>query len=125
SALALFTVAPQMVFAQGLVTEEYFRHAGTPERLAPVAPPPPEEDEKYNFAFGPFRFNVAAGVGLEFNDNIELADHDRKSDFIFRPSVSLDGVWTVSEMTTPRFSIGMRYSKYFQHYEFVSRALQL
>jgi len=29
-----------------------------------------EETDKYNFALGGFRFGLAAGVGLEFNDNI-------------------------------------------------------
>src|SRR5579871_4525075 len=44
-----------------------------------------EETDKYNFALGNFRFGIALGVGVEFNDNINLSDHNRESDFIFRP----------------------------------------
>jgi len=69
------------------------------------------------------RLNVAAGVGLEFNDNVNLSDHDRQSDIIFRPSLDLDTVWQLSEMNTLRFSIGLSYAKYFQHPEYDTRGV--
>src|SRR5580700_7949042 len=31
-----------------------------------------EEEDKYNFALGSFRFSLAVGVGMEYNDNINL-----------------------------------------------------
>src|SRR5262245_2793985 len=44
-----------------------------------------EDADRYNFAIGAFRFGIAAGIGIEWNDNITLSEHNRKSDFIFRP----------------------------------------
>jgi predicted porin len=106
-----------------LLAQDYFRFVATPERLQQITPPPPEEEERYNFAVGPVRFNVAAGAGLEWNDNITLADHDKKSDLIFRPSVNFDGHWPLSDLNTLRFSLGLSYAKYFSHSEFDSRSI--
>ncbi len=72
---------------------------------------------------GPLRFNVAAGVGIEYNDNVNLSDHDRQSDFIFRPSLNIDTVWQISDMNTLRFSMGLSYAKYFDHSEYDTRGV--
>lgn len=74
-----------------------------------------EEQEKYNFAIGPVRFSLAAGVGLEWNDNIYLTEDNRESDFAIRPIVELDSVWRLSELNTLRFNLGISYAKYFDH----------
>src|SRR5262245_53678976 len=40
---------------------------------------PPDESEaesNYNLAIGPVRMSVAAGVALEWNDNIALSEHN-------------------------------------------------
>src|ERR1700748_2546518 len=49
-----------------------------------------------NFAIGPVRFSLAAGVGVEFNDNITLSQDHRESDVIIRPSASIDAVYRFS-----------------------------
>jgi hypothetical protein len=105
--------------------QEYFREMATPGRLAPALPPTPEEEEKYNLALGPVRFSVAAGVGVEFNDNIRLSENDRESDIILRPSLSLDSSWQISEMNTLRFSIGASYAKYLNNSEYDSESVLL
>jgi hypothetical protein len=86
--------------------------------LRPVAPPEESAEDRYNFAAGPLRFCVAAGVGFEFNDNITLSDHDRESDVIFRPSLSLDASWRMSELNTLRFGLEVSYAKYFDHSQY-------
>jgi hypothetical protein len=103
--------------------DDYFRDLESPREIAPVVQLNPEQEQHYNLAVGPVRFNVAAGVGLEYNDNINLSDHDRQSDFIFRPSLNVDAVWQLSEMNTLRFSMGVSYAKYFQHTEYDSRGV--
>jgi hypothetical protein len=105
--------------------DDYFRDLESPREIAPVVQLNPEQDQHYNLAVGPLRFNVAAGVGLEYNDNINLSDHDRQSDFIFRPSVNIDTVWQLSEMNTLRFSLGLSYAKYFRHSEYDTRGVLL
>src|SRR5271166_6139295 len=63
--------------------DDYFRDLESPREIAPVVQLNPEQESKYNLAVGPVRVNVAAGVGIEYNDNVNLSDHDRQSDFIF------------------------------------------
>ncbi|MGA3172075.1 MAG: hypothetical protein ABSE62_13800, partial [Chthoniobacteraceae bacterium] len=82
-----------------------------------------QQDEHYNLAVGPVRVNVAAGVGVEFNDNINLSENDRQSDIIIRPSVNLDTVWPITDMNTLRFSLGMSYAKYLDHTEYDTRGI--
>jgi hypothetical protein len=112
-------LAPSLARAQ----DDYFRDLESPREIAPVVQLNPEQDTKYNLAVGPVRVNIAAGVGLEYNDNVNLSDHDRQSDFIFRPSLDVDSIWQLSEMNTLRFSIGLSYAKYFQHTEYDTRGV--
>lgn len=121
SILTAGILAPKLLRAQ----DEYFRELGSPRQTAPVVQLNPQEEDKYNLAFGPLRFNVAAGVGLEYNDNITLSDHDRKQDFVVRPSLNIDSVWNISELNTMRFSLGLSYAKYFSHSEFDTRGVLL
>src|SRR5437588_2703920 len=123
--LAFLTGLSHTSRAQGLVTEEYFRQLGMPDQVATVLPPAPEEEERYNFAVGPMRFNVAAGVAIEYNDNITLAETEKESDFILRPSLTLDGYWKLTELNTLRLSLGVSYAKYFNHSEFDTRGILL
>jgi Putative beta-barrel porin 2 len=92
----------------------------------PIITTPTEPEEKYNLKLGPVLFNAAVGVGLEYNDNIELAPPgEEESDLIFRPSVTVDAVWPITELNTLRFTVGASYAKYFEHSEFDSRSLLL
>jgi hypothetical protein len=103
--------------------DDYFRDLESPREIAPVVQLNPQQDEHYNLAVGPLRFNVAAGVGIEFNDNINLSDHDRQSDIIFRPSLNIDTVWQLSDLNTLRFSMGLSYAKYFDHTQYDTRGV--
>jgi hypothetical protein len=117
--------ASLLVSQRARAQDDYFRDLESPREIAPVVQLNPEQDTHYNLAVGPVRVNVAAGVGFEYNDNINLSDHNRESDFIFRPSLNLDTVWQLSEMNTLRFSMGVSYAKYFDHSEYDSRGVLL
>lgn len=96
------------------------------DRYEPVNPPNESEAEKYNMAMGPLRFNVAAGIGVEYNSNIALSPSgEEEDDFIIRPSLVIDATWRLSEMNTLRFSLGASYAKYINHSEFDSRGVLL
>ncbi len=101
-----------------VVPSEYTYTDATPSGLRPVTrPQESEERDKYNFALGPIRFGIAAGVGLEFNDNINLSDKNREEDFIFRPSLSIDSSWKLSDLNTLHLGVELSYAKYFDHSE--------
>ena len=101
---------------------EYSYQDGSPSGLQPLRPgqelSPTEEAEefdKYNFALGPVRFSLAAGLGVEWNDNINLSQDNRESDFVFRPSLDLQASWRISQLNTVRLGIGASYAKYLEH----------
>jgi hypothetical protein len=101
-----------------VVASEYTYTDTTPSGLRPlVSPDPAEETDKYNFAIGPMRFTLAAGVGMEYNDNIFLSDKNRESDFIIRPSLSIDTSWKLSETNTLKLGVELSYAKYLDHSE--------
>jgi hypothetical protein len=92
----------------GLVTpSDYSYQDASPSGLAPIRPgqdltavEQAEESDKYNFALGPVRFAIAIGFGVEFNDNITLADHGRESDIVLRPNMDISGTWRLSDLNT-------------------------
>jgi hypothetical protein len=137
--------------AANVFAQEYFSKIASPDDLTPVKPPTVEATEsananpadrvsmvnpgtesasgagdKYNIALGPVHFGVAVGVGLEYNDNVNLGDKGNEiSDFAVRPSLTLDSTYQFSEMNTIHLSLGVSYAKYFSHSEFDTRGLLL
>lgn len=79
-----------------------------------------ERERANNFAIGDMRFSLAAGVGVEFNDNITLSDNNRQSDIIIRPLASVDAIYRLSDLNTIRLSLGLTYNKYIDHSEYDS-----
>lgn len=69
----------------------------------------------YNLLVGPVRLRVSATAGVEYNDNINIADVDTQEDFIFRPQVNIDALWPVTQLNTLRFDIGLGYAFYADH----------
>jgi hypothetical protein len=109
-----------------VMPSEYSYEESSPSGLRPLVPlDESEEADKYNFAIGPVRFSMAAGFGVEFNDNITLSDDDRQSDVILRPFVGIDAAWRMSELNTLRFSLGASYAKYLDHSEYDSDGVLL
>ena len=111
---------------------EFSYEDASPSGLVPLRPgqdlneaQAAEEADRYNFAIGPVQFGLALGVGLEYNDNINLADHDQISDFILRPLLDIQAIWRLSELNTIRLAVGASYAKYFDHSEYDSRSVIL
>ena len=85
----------------------------------------------YNLMLGPLRFRVSATAGIEYNDNVNLAEDNThtfatptgnftvtthaQSDWIFRPQVNMDMLWPITQLNTLRFDIGIGHAFYFNH----------
>ena len=71
----------------------------------------------YNLQVGPIKFRFSATMGLEYNDNINLAEDgtftfmsvtgapitittETQSDVIFRPQVNLNALWPITQLNT-------------------------
>jgi hypothetical protein len=107
------------------MAQDYFRRFATQEYLQPTQAPTVEEEEKYNMAVGPVLLSLAAGIGVEWNDNIGLVETGRESDFIIRPSVTVDAAWRISDLNVLRFSLGVGYAKYLNNSDYDSQTLLL
>jgi hypothetical protein len=85
----------------------------------------------YNLEVGPIKFRFSATMGIEYNDNINLAEGDsavffsptgpivitttKQDDIILRPQVNLNALWPITQLNTLRLDIGMGYSFYMDH----------
>ena len=141
------TVGILLSLAAPLFSQEFFREFGTSRtsggigRLTPSAEVFPGNspsghspvasvdqqavEDKYNFRLGLVDFIIAAGVGVEFNDNITLSNSNELSDIIIRPEVNIEGVMRISELNTLRFGLGIGYAKYLNNSEFDSESVIL
>src|SRR2546427_7569657 len=54
----------------------------------------------YNLLMGPIRFRVSATLGVEYNDNINLAEVNTQEDVIIRPQVNVNAIWPVTQLNT-------------------------
>jgi opacity protein-like surface antigen len=107
-----------------VVPSEYSLPAGSPSGMRRVTPlTDTEEDSKYNVAIGPVRMSIAAGVGVEWNDNIFYSENHRESDFVLRPLLNLDVFWPFGDTNALRLTLGASYAKYFDHDELDSGSL--
>jgi hypothetical protein len=71
----------------------------------------------YNLLAGPIRFRFSATFGVEYNDNINLAEVNEEEDFIIRPQVNVNAIWPVTQLNTLRLDLGIGYAFYLDHPE--------
>ena len=79
----------------------------------------------YNLLVGPVRFRFSATAGIEYNDNVNIAEIDEQEDFIFRPQVNFNAMWPITQLNTLRFDIGLGYAFYFNHSEYNTNGVLL
>ncbi len=73
------------------------------------------EDIPYNLLLGPVRFRFSVTTGIEYNDNINLAEKDKQSDVIIRPQFNINAIWPVTQLNTLKLDLGLGYSFYLDH----------
>jgi hypothetical protein len=71
----------------------------------------------YNLLAGPIRFRFSATFGVEYNDNINLAEVNEQDDFIIRPQVNVNAIWPITQLNTLSLDLGVGYSFYLNHSE--------
>jgi Putative beta-barrel porin 2 len=69
----------------------------------------------YNLLVGPVRFRLSATFGVEYNDNINLAEVNEQDAVILRPQVNFDAIWPLTQLNTLRMDIGLGYAYYINH----------
>ena len=79
----------------------------------------------YNLLAGPIRFRFSATAGLEYNDNVNVAEINRQEDFIFRPQVNFNALWPITQLNTLRLDLGLGYGFYLDHSEYNTNGILL
>ena len=85
----------------------------------------------YNLQLGPIKFRFSASVGIEYNDNINLAEDGSvvfitpsgpvairtspQEDFILRPQVNVNALWPITQLNTLKLDLGVGYAFYLDH----------
>jgi hypothetical protein len=112
----LFSLA--VVFAPSIVRSQDAVRPSMAGELSSEARRQDIERIPYNLLLGPIRFRVGASVGVEYNDNINLADDGfEQDDVIIRPMLSLNAIWPVTQLNTLRLDVALSYSFYLDHSE--------
>jgi hypothetical protein len=85
----------------------------------------------YNLQLGPIKFRFSATMGIEYNDNINLAEDSSafflsptgpilittqpQSDVILRPQFNMNALWPITQLNTLRLDLGVGYAFYLDH----------
>ena len=73
------------------------------------------EQIPYNLLVGPVRFLFSITTGIEYNDNINLAETNTQDDIIIRPQFNIDAIWPVTQLNTLKLDLGLGYAFYLNH----------
>lgn len=69
----------------------------------------------YNVQLGPTYWRFGSGLGLSYEDNVDLTQVHREGDLIYTPSVNAQMRWPVTELQALNVGVGLGYSGYVQH----------
>ena len=73
------------------------------------------EQIPYNLLAGPVRFLFSITTGIEYNDNINLAETNKQEDVIIRPQLNIDAIWPGTQLNTLKLDLGIGYAFYLAH----------
>jgi hypothetical protein len=71
----------------------------------------------YDLKLGQTAWKFGAGMGVEYNDNVNYTQNNPESDFILRPEINTLLFWPVSDRNSVNLVLGAGYSAYVQHSE--------
>jgi hypothetical protein len=85
----------------------------------------------YNLQMGPVKFRFSATMGIEYNDNINLAEDgsftfpspsgpitvttEAQDSIILHPQINLNALWPITQLNTLKLDLGVGYSFYLDH----------
>jgi hypothetical protein len=71
----------------------------------------------YNLLTGPVAWQFTSGLGLDYDDNVNLQSQNKEGDFIFRPNLNAQMHLPVTQKNSLNVSLGAGYSLYATHSE--------
>src|SRR5450755_4376841 len=95
----------------------------------------------YNLELGPMKLRFSATIGVEYNDNINLAEDatallpivtgpvlvttQLQSDFIIRPQVNVNALWPITQLNTLKLDVGIGYAFYMDHSSYNTNGVRI
>ena len=95
----------------------------------------------YNLQAGPVKFRFSATMGVEYNDNINLAEDGSavflsptgpivitsapQDDIILLPQFNVNALWPITQLNTFKLDIGVGYAFYLDHSNYNTNAILL
>jgi len=76
------------------------------------------ETQPYTLKVDEFRMLASSGLDLDWNDNVNAAQHGAESDFVVRPTGLLTASYPVTQNSLLSLNVTAGYSKYLEHDEF-------
>jgi hypothetical protein len=92
-------------------SQEALRMSLASEQAA-AAKNPPAGTNNYNVQAGPVYLRFQGEMGIEFNDNVEYTESNRRADVILRPVLDTDILWPLTERNSFTFFCGLGYVHY-------------
>jgi hypothetical protein len=136
--LALAVLVP-LLFAGGMLRAQDAIRPSLAGEAAAEARRQSIDKIPYNLQVGPIKFRFSATMGIEYNDNINLAEDgtflftsiagpllittEPQSDVILRPQVNVNALWPITQLNTLRLDIGLGYAFYLDHSEYNTNGL--
>jgi opacity protein-like surface antigen len=93
----------------------------------------------YNLQLGPMKFRLSATLGIEYNDNINLAEDgsylfpslptpiliktEPQGSIILHPQVNVNALWPITQLNTFKLDLGIGYSFYLDHSNYNTNAI--
>jgi hypothetical protein len=131
--LVLLLAAAPIVRAQDAVRPSLAGEAAAEARRQSIDKIP------YNLQLGPMKLRFSATLGVEYNDNVNLADEgsaffpspfgpilvtsDKQGDFIIRPQLNVNALWPITQLNTLRLDVGIGYAFYMDHSDYNTNGL--
>jgi hypothetical protein len=76
------------------------------------------EHQRSNLALGPVRLLLASSLGLEYNDNINVASQGELADVILKPEVGFSSSWPLTDRNALNLGLSLGYAAYLDHPEY-------
>ena len=111
---ALIALSALLLLAPAGRAQEVVRPSLAGEAAAEARRQSPEQIP-YNLLAGPIRFLFSITTGVEYNDNINLAERNKQDDIIIRPQFNIDAIWPVTQLNTLKLDLGIGYAFYLDH----------
>ena len=66
----------------------------------------------YNIKAGPVQMSFDAGMGVEYNTNVNLSEEDPKASLVLSPRVGMNLYWPITRLNNVSLNLGLGYNYY-------------